>query len=656
MSNEVTATNEQAPGHQMNPFPWEVERDFYQYQVDNPYRLRLSADSAMDIKGWLLHSDRKASTKEESSRRGWALANFRFDVGGRSGLYKRQLNARIREERWLKCIGSADVFKTVADMHEAMSHAGQKKTWEALSPLYYGIAREECDWVISHCLVCQATAANKSRGPLEPIITTRLFERIQIDLIDFRKEPDGQYKWICHIKDHFSKFSKLYVLKSKEAKEVAAALADWICTFGIPEITQCDNGKEFKGLCLALIRKYGIKLINGKPRCPRTQGLVEQGNGTVKARLTKWKRSTGRYDWSASLPEIAMSINQTVQESIKRMPYEVVFQRSINREKSGTLIPPLQREAVASQLEDELLSDFEIDDSDTEESEDENEGDESMHTANEDIPIDPRLLELQNQMVSETENPIHNSVRHNLNTSRVRMKRRYGKAHRIEVFGVGDIVTVSINRLDRAATDDNRLFAKVIQVPKENRYQLVSVHGVLENLYSVSELNRVPDAAAEALNRLMAWNNDQTCTLHAAAAANSTADRVPLSCSCRTTCNRRCVCVKNDKSCSVYCHTVEDLECGNLSQLQERTEEQTRKRKRTEPEKATRASKSKRQATTKLKGAQNPKKVATTKLGKAQKSKKQAIKMIGRATRSKNRRETSPESSNYVSSRLHSRK
>ncbi len=39
---------------------------------------------------------------------------------------------------------------------------------------------------------------------------------------------------------------------------------------------------NFKGVLLILLQRYGIKVINGRPRHPQTQGLVEQANGVMK--------------------------------------------------------------------------------------------------------------------------------------------------------------------------------------------------------------------------------------------------------------------------------------------------------------------------------------------------------------------------------------
>ena len=82
--------------------------------------------------------------------------------------------------------------------------------------------------------------------------------------------PDGEYVWICYMEDYFSKFYWLFAMTNKEAPIVAYYIYMWIVILGIFEILQSDNGGEFKGICLELLRRYGIKVINGRPRTPRT--------------------------------------------------------------------------------------------------------------------------------------------------------------------------------------------------------------------------------------------------------------------------------------------------------------------------------------------------------------------------------------------------
>lgn len=69
--------------------------------------------------------------------------------------------------------------------------------------------------------------------------------RVQMDLIDMRSIQDGEFQWILHTKDHFSKFSWAYPLCSKEAQPVAEKLLQQFYSFGVPKILQSDNGKEF---------------------------------------------------------------------------------------------------------------------------------------------------------------------------------------------------------------------------------------------------------------------------------------------------------------------------------------------------------------------------------------------------------------------------
>ena len=48
---------------------------------------------------------------------------------------------------------------------------------------------------------------------------------------------DGEYKWIDHVVDHFSKYHVLLPLKQKQASEVAETLVTKVfCYFGLPYI------------------------------------------------------------------------------------------------------------------------------------------------------------------------------------------------------------------------------------------------------------------------------------------------------------------------------------------------------------------------------------------------------------------------------------
>ena len=135
---------------------------------------------------------------------------------------------------------------------------GIQKTFASIQETVWGIRRQDVAQLVNRCQICFLNRPTNTKASIQPIIAERVLERIQIDLIDFRHTPDGQYKWVCHIKDHFSKFTILYALKSKRVSEVANCLSNFLMCFRPPKILQMDNGKEFKGACLILLKRFGI--------------------------------------------------------------------------------------------------------------------------------------------------------------------------------------------------------------------------------------------------------------------------------------------------------------------------------------------------------------------------------------------------------------
>jgi hypothetical protein len=59
--------------------------------------------------------------------------------------------------------------------------------------------------------------------------------------------PDGEYKWIFHAKDHFSKITYAVPLQRKSMEETSQAIRTMFHLFGPSQILQHDNGGEFVG-------------------------------------------------------------------------------------------------------------------------------------------------------------------------------------------------------------------------------------------------------------------------------------------------------------------------------------------------------------------------------------------------------------------------
>ena len=151
--------------------------------------------------------------------------------------------------------------------------------------------------------------------------------RWQIDLMDFRTCPDGEYNWICNVQDHFTKFCRLKPLKAKSAEEVALFLYELMGTYGAPVILQSDNGREFRNNLAYSLQKLwpGLKIIHGRPRHSQSQGSIERSNGDIQGILGSWMRDNNSTNWSHALPMVMYKKNNKFHSRLKLSPYKSVF-------------------------------------------------------------------------------------------------------------------------------------------------------------------------------------------------------------------------------------------------------------------------------------------------------------------------------------------
>ena len=220
------------------------------------------------------------------------------------------------------------MFDTIVHEHCAIQHQGTNKTWYEVSRRYHGIPKSAVDWVLQRCMLCHLQSAGPRPAPWQPIVSHHVMERVQMDLIDMREQPDGKYRWILHIKDHYSRFCMLYPLRRRSGSAVVRHLLEWIAILGPPQILQTDNGPEFVNKTIEHVAmEHGILIRHGQTGRPRSQGLVERANGHVRRMIAKWCRRCGHRCWSQALSSIALACNMSMHATIRQSPFEVVFGR-----------------------------------------------------------------------------------------------------------------------------------------------------------------------------------------------------------------------------------------------------------------------------------------------------------------------------------------
>ena len=222
---------------------------------------------------------------------------------------------------------------------------------------YYGITTSHITEFCKLCPTCQLQQPKKEHPPLRPIIAEDFMERIQIDLIDMRHSPDGEFNWIGHFADHMSKFNIIFPCKNKSAAEVARLIEERVLAYvGPPHIFHSDNGREFVNHILqSLLNTWSsnnVTFVSGPPRHSQSQGMVERGNRVIEEKIASMKTDEGfdgkaSYPWASWLPRIMFNMNTQYRSTIKDTPYKLVF----GQKPHSAIVPGAPKQIV---LEEQL--------------------------------------------------------------------------------------------------------------------------------------------------------------------------------------------------------------------------------------------------------------------------------------------------------------
>ncbi|CAF4642428.1 unnamed protein product, partial [Rotaria socialis] len=218
-------------------------------------------------------------------------------------------------------------YQILQEAHVKTGHGGRDKMRHEVMQHYIWIPSKIIDTFLTTCVSCQVRRPIKSHVIPTAIVSLGFMTRLQMDLIDMRTRPDGEFKWILHCRDHFTKFSWAYALPSKEARYVAENLIQLFFQFGPSHILQSDNGNEFTAQVIKNLKIMwpGLVILNGRPRHPQSQGLVERGNSTLCDILGKFMQDRDTNHWVSCLLQATYSMNTSLAQGIKHTPFEVVF-------------------------------------------------------------------------------------------------------------------------------------------------------------------------------------------------------------------------------------------------------------------------------------------------------------------------------------------
>ncbi len=120
-----------------------------------------------------------------------------------------------------------------------------------------------------------------------------------------------KYLYLFNIVDHFTRYTNAYLLKNKKQNNIVEKLKDFFEEKGMSEEYGSDNGREFiNSSVINYLNENNIKLINGRPYYPRSQGLVEKMHVTIRnGLLCKFLENKNNFNLEKDLKKVINAYN-----------------------------------------------------------------------------------------------------------------------------------------------------------------------------------------------------------------------------------------------------------------------------------------------------------------------------------------------------------
>lgn len=506
-----------------------------------------------------------------------------FTLRGRS-LYK------ITSER-LRLVALKDsafdiIFGEHVYFHEGeYKHNNLTETNKRVQQMAYGIPSENVKWLIDLCEKCHpAPTPSSSAVPLD-VDVEKVFDRLQIDIVDVEGSESESFKYVLILRDHLSNFTSLSALKDKCAGIIARCIWRYSKYNGPPKVLQFDPNEDIHQAILMLLNSKGMRISIGQSRGNDVAWKATCVKRFVQSEIRKWKQLHPHLSWQLGLLHAERCINtegDCANPSIN--PFAIIYgpQRSEHIEKTEQLRQwKVQRRGPT-------LQQF-IDNPSLAES-----SNLALERGPDEIRAHPRSTDLDSlEQVSRecvsseftglpSSDSLHapllsapgrlEAIRAYQVITRDKMATKYSYHHNIRKFKPGEYVTVQFHKDVRPSLAQLRFYAKILEVigEKNYMYRVLTEFGELNNKVLTSQMNAVPSEMWPAIaNAFVDTPLNVVVAVTLVASRMSTSGIKVIVCNCKKGCRTGlCYCKKNKVKCSQYCHD----ECFNKGTVLEGTE------------------------------------------------------------------------------------
>ena len=189
--------------------------------------------------------------------------------------------------------------------------------------------KDTMDWV-GACISCKQHKTNQplSNGLLIPIITTKPFELVCIDIIGPLKTSQSGHQYILECVDHFTSWVEAAPLKIVTSKEVMEKFFHLIIArHGCPEKVLSDQGKQFVSKTFNdLCARFNIEKVESSAYHQHGNGKIEKfGKFLIDTIATTLKADQSNWDQliDTCLFTYRISLNRTLNDN----PFYLLYGR-----------------------------------------------------------------------------------------------------------------------------------------------------------------------------------------------------------------------------------------------------------------------------------------------------------------------------------------
>lgn len=234
---------------------------------------------------------------------------------------------RKKRDKVLFYVPSAMEQDLLHKYHNDFGHFGVDKTYNILRESYwFPQMKAKVQAHIQNCTACIAYSkpSGKSEGFIHNIPKGKVpFAIIHVDHFGPINRTNVIKKYVLLIVDAFTKYVKLYAVKTTTSRETIMCLKDYFFSYNRPRILISDRGTSFMSRefeeFMSQMNVIHVKIATGSPQA---NGQVERYNRILAPALGKLADAK---DWHKSLRDIEFAINNTVNRITGETPSRMLF-------------------------------------------------------------------------------------------------------------------------------------------------------------------------------------------------------------------------------------------------------------------------------------------------------------------------------------------